>query len=119
MKQTPEHFPLGQEVTVVVDRPLGSFHPQHPDLYYPVNYGYIPGLFAPDSEEQDAYILGVTEPVARFTGRVIAIIRRKNDIENKWVVAPAGASFSEAQIRAATDFQERFFEIEIEMILSF
>ncbi len=116
MKSSDALLPPGREVTVVVDRPLGSFHPQHPDLYYPVNYGYIPGLFAPDGEEQDAYILGVTEPVERFTGRVIAIIRRKNDIEDKWVVAPAGVSFSEAQIRAATHFQEQFFEIAVEIL---
>ncbi len=105
--------PLGQDVTVVVDRPLGTFHPQHPGLYYPVNYGYIPGILAPDGEEQDAYILGVAEPVKCFTGPVIAILRRKNDIEDKWVVAPAGVSFSEEEIRTATAFQEQFFETEI------
>ena len=70
-------------VTVTVDRPLGSSHPQYPDLYYPVNYGYIKGVMAPDGEEQDAYILGISEPVAEFTGRVIAIIHRHDDIEEK------------------------------------
>lgn len=50
---------IGQTVTVTVDRPLGSFHPQHRDMYYPVNYGYVRGITAPDGEEQDAYILGV------------------------------------------------------------
>lgn len=34
---------IGQIVTVIVDRPIGSYHPEHPDLYYPVNYGYIKG----------------------------------------------------------------------------
>ena len=65
---------LNKFVTVTVDRPLGSFHPKYPDLYYPVNYGYIKGVMAPDGEEQDAYILGISEPVTEFTGRVIAII---------------------------------------------
>ena len=36
-------------VTVTVDRPLGSCHPKHPDLYYPVNYGYIPGVMVPET----------------------------------------------------------------------
>ena len=49
---------LGEIVTVTVDRPLGSFHPEHHDLYYPVNYGFIEGTLADDGEEEDAYILG-------------------------------------------------------------
>lgn len=54
---------IGDIVKITVDRPLGSYHPEHKDMYYPVNYGYIQGLLAPDGEEQDAYILGVDEPV--------------------------------------------------------
>ena len=52
-------------------------------MYYPINYGYIEGVMAPDGEEQDAYILGVNEPVKKFTGKIIAIVRRKDDIEEK------------------------------------
>ena len=104
---------IGKLVTVTVDRPLGSFHPKHPDLYYPVNYGYVSGVFAPDGEEQDAYILGITEAVNTFTGRVIAIIHRKNDVEDKWVVAPDGMQFSKEEIEALTHFQEQYFDTEI------
>ena len=32
---------IGNIVKVVVDRPLGSYHPKHKDIYYPINYGYI------------------------------------------------------------------------------
>lgn len=46
-------------VKIIVDRPMGSFHPEHRDLFYPINYGYIPGMIAPDGDEQDVYILGV------------------------------------------------------------
>ena len=53
---------LGKTVTVTIDRPLGSHHPVYKKLYYPVNYGYIKGIMAPDGEEQDAYILGWTRP---------------------------------------------------------
>ena len=28
---------MGEMVKVIVDRPLGSYHPEHKDLYYPVN----------------------------------------------------------------------------------
>ena len=49
---------IGKTVTANVDRPMGSYHPEHKDMYYPVNYGYIEEIIAPDGEEQDAYILG-------------------------------------------------------------
>lgn len=65
---------IGKIVTVTVDRPMGSYHPEHKDMYYPINYGYIKGIIAPDGEEQDAYIIGIEKPVKEFTGKVIAII---------------------------------------------
>ena len=106
---------IGDIVTVTVDRPLGSYHPEHPDIYYPVNYGYIEGITAPDGEEQDAYILGVDVPVENFTGRVIAVIHRFDDVEEKWVVAPEGASFTKEEIAEQVRFQEQYFNSEIRM----
>ena len=81
-------------VTVVVDRPLGSCHPKHKDLYYPVNYGYFPGIIAPDREVRDAYILGVDRLIESFTGQVIVVIHRHDDVEDKWVVTPEGVQIS-------------------------
>lgn len=106
---------IGKTVTVTVDRPLGTFHPKHPDIYYPVNYGYIEGIMAPDGEEQDAYILGVDIPVTTFTGKVIAIIHRRDDVEDKWVVSPKGMTFSIEEIQRKVHFQEQYFQTEIEM----
>ena len=106
---------IGNIVKVIVDRPLGSVHPKYNDLIYSVNYGYIPEVFAPDGEEQDAYILGVNEPVTEFVGKVIAIIHRLNDIEDKWVVAPEGKSFTKKEIANLVAFQEKFFDTEIVM----
>lgn len=106
---------IGDIVTVTVDRPLGSRHPKHKDMYYPVNYGYIEGIIAPDGEEQDAYILGVNVPVEKFTGRVIAVIHRDDDVEEKWVVCPDELSFSREEIAEMVDFQERYFRSEVIM----
>ncbi|MBP3673988.1 MAG: inorganic pyrophosphatase [Oscillospiraceae bacterium] len=106
---------IGKTVTVTVDRPLGSYHPKHPDLYYPINYGYVAGIIAPDGEEQDAYILGVDIPIEIFTGTVIAIIHRYDDVEEKWVVAPEGTAYTKEEIEAAVHFQERYFDSEIRM----
>lgn len=44
---------IGSIVKVIVDRPLGSYHPKHRDIYYAVNYGYVAGVMAPDGEEQN------------------------------------------------------------------
>lgn len=101
---------LGKIVTVTVDRAMGTYHPEHTDMYYPVNYGYISGIFAQDGEEQDAYILGVDKPVQEFTGKVIAIIHRNDDIEEKWVVAPVDKSFTKEEIIEKVYFQEQYFD---------
>lgn len=107
---------IGPIVTVTIDRPLGSFHPEHPDIHYPINYGYIKGTMAADGEEEDTYILGVNEPVSEFTGRIIAIINRENDIEHKWVVAPEGITFTREEIAELTHFQEQHFKSTISLV---
>ena len=106
---------LGRVVKVIVDRPLGTYHPKHKDIYYSVNYGYVEGIIVADEEEQDAYILGVNEPIKEFSGKVIAIIHRFDDIEEKLVVAPEGISFTKDEIMQQVNFQEQFFKIEIKM----
>ena len=102
---------LGKNVEIIVDRPIGYIHfTKGVTLHYTVNYGYIPGVMGGDGEEQDAYILGVTEPVERFTGRIIAAVRRKDDNEDKFVAAPEGMVFHQAQIAEAIHFVEKYFE---------
>lgn len=100
---------IGKLVKVTIDRPLGSCHPKHKDIVYPINYGYIEGIIAPDGEEQDVYVLGVKKPVKEFTGRVIAIIHRYDDVEDKFVVAPDGIDFSNEEIAKQVHFQEQYF----------
>lgn len=98
---------LGQRIHVEVDRPMGYLHG---DILYSVNYGYIPGVFAADGEEQDVYILGVSEPVSSFDGQVVGAVRRKNDCEDKLIVAPEGMLFHQGQIAEAVHFQEQYFD---------
>ena len=100
---------IGKTVGIRIDRPLGSRHPKH-EFIYPVNYGYVPGVAGLDGDELDAYVLGVNEPVAYFTGRCIAVIQRLNDADDKLVVVPDGENLTDEQIRGLTAFQEQFFE---------
>lgn len=59
---------IGNIVTVKVDRPMGSYHPEHKDI-----------------------------------------------VEEKWVVAPKGMTFTKEEIREKTYFQEQYFDSEIRM----
>ena len=105
---------LDKIVDVIIDKPLGSRHSEkYPNHIYPVNYGYVPNTMSGDNEELDCYILGVFEPLETFQGKCIAIIHRTNDNDDKLIVVPEGRSYSNEEIRALTEFQERFFESEI------
>lgn len=106
---------IGKTVHVVVDRPVGYLHR---DILYPINYGYIPGVMAGDGEEQDVYILGVSGPIAAFDGRVIAVIRRLDDVEDKLVAAPEGMTFSKEEIMESVRFQEQYFDSFVQKIFS-
>ena len=106
---------IGDIVKVIVDRPLGSQHPQYKEIYYPINNGFVEGIMAEDEEEQDAYILGVDVPVKEFVGKIIAIIHRDDDIEEKWVVVPLNKSYTKEEIKKQVEFQEKYFKSEIIM----
>jgi inorganic pyrophosphatase len=96
---------LNKEVEVVIDRPLSSKHPEH-SFVYPINYGYLPDVMALDGEPLDAYILGEFEPLPRFFGHCIAIIRRLDDDDDKLIVVGKGRQYTDDQIAALTEFQE-------------
>lgn len=100
---------LGKKITIKIDRPLGTRHPKH-NFIYLLNYGYVPNTISDDGEELDVYLLGVFDPVKEYHGRVIAIIYRTNDNDDKLVVVSDGVNYTDDQIMALTEFQERFFK---------
>ena len=105
---------LGNKVDVIIDRKLGSNHPTH-NFIYTLNYGYIPNTISGDGEEIDAYIIGEFEPLEKSNGYVVAIIQRENDNEDKLVVCKDLNKYTKDQIKALTEFQERFFKSTIMM----
>lgn len=108
---------LGKTVHIKIDRPINSVHPKHADIIYPVNYGFIPNVIGGDGEELDVYLLGVDVPVEEYTARIIGIVHRRNDVEDKLVAAPDGKTFTKEEIQKAVHFQEQYYESEIEMCL--
>ena len=105
---------LGQTVRVIIDRPIKFHHVTNGvHLDYTVNYGFLPGVIGGDGEEQDVYILGVSEPLSAFTGRIIGVVRRSDDNEDKFVAAPEGMVFTAEQIGREIHFVEKYFDSRI------
>ena len=100
---------LGKIVSGTIDRPIGSAHPRHPEMIYPINYGYVNGIFAGDGAEQDVYVFGTSDPIRTYTGKVIAVLHRLNDCEDKWIVSIDGTVPEKDIILKTIEFQERFF----------
>lgn len=101
---------------VTIDRPIG-----YTDSFgntYPLNYGFIEGIIGGDSEKQDAYIVSKTsiEPMQEFTGVLVAIIHRKNDNEEKWVVTAENEVVSKNDIAISVNYLEKYFDSYIEII---
>jgi len=100
---------LRKIVEIIIDRPLGSYHPKW-DLKYLVNYGYLKGVIAPDGEELDAYVLKIDKPLDKFTGKVVAIVHRTNDDDDKLVVIPENEVITDEEIDKLIEFQEKWFK---------
>lgn len=107
---------LGKTVNIKIDRPIGSLHPKHPSIIYPINYGYIPNVLGGDGEELDVYLLGVNEPITDYRAKIIGIVHRYNDIEDKLIAAPERMKFTLYEMKKAVHFQEQYYESEIEAL---
>ncbi|WP_117282859.1 inorganic diphosphatase [Streptococcus intermedius] len=100
----------------IIDRPIG-----YQDSFgnrYPINYGYIPNLFAEDGEEQDVYIVSekVREPLKCFEGELVAVIHRQDDVEDEWVLTLSSEIVILEDIKEKTYFLEPYFDSTIELL---
>lgn len=108
---------LGKTVRIETDRPIGYVHKKEKySLTYPINYGFIPKVLGGDGEELDVYLLGVAAPVKEYTARIIGIVHRRNDVEDKLVAAPEGLNFTVEEIMEAVGFQEQYYESGVELL---
>ena len=98
---------LGTQVRVKVDRPLGSVHPHHTDIVYPV--GGLAGTLSGDGHPFDASLLGWSEAVQEAWRTVIAVVIRHADREDKLLVSRRGTRCMDGEIISATRFQEPYF----------
>ncbi len=107
---------LGKKVKIKIDRPIGYIHKKgKKTLVYPINYGYIEGVLGGDGEELDVFLVGVDKPVTEATCRIVGIVRRADDVEDKLIGAPDGVSFNQEELESAVHFQEKCYDSHIEM----
>ena len=104
-------------ITAKIDRPIGFVH--H-GTRYPLNYGHVPGVMGGDGEEQDAYILSDRPenqaPLTEFTGKLVAIVHRRDDNEEKWVLTSLDETFTADEIAARLHFMEQWFDSWVEVV---
>ncbi len=115
LRKAKVYYYLGKTVHIEIDRPVGYLHEKKPEpILYPINYGFIPKVLGGDDEELDVYLLGVNEPVSEFDCRIIGIIHRTDDVEDKLVGVPEGVKLNQAEIAEAVDFQEKYHKSYVE-----
>lgn len=108
---------LGQTVRIKIDRPKGYIHKKEKyTLVYPLNYGYIPGVYGGDGEELDVYLLGVDEAVEEYDCKIIGAVIRRNDVEDKLIAAPEGMNFTADEAYKMIEFQEKWYDTEIKTV---
>ena len=97
---------IGKTVNVVIDRPIHSLHPVY-SFEYMLNYGYIPNTVSGDGEPLDAYIIGVDNPLKEYTGKVVAVIKRLEEDDDKLIVTD-GKDYTDEEILKLVNFQEKW-----------
>lgn len=73
---------------------------------------------AGDGEEQDVYIISkaVRQPLTAFEWKLVAIIHRRDDVEDKWVLTGLDEKLTVTEIKEKTNFIEQYFDSWIEMV---
>ncbi len=60
--------------------------------------------------EIDAYILKESKVLSRFFGKIVAIIHRRDDLEDKLIIIAENKTISNKEILAAIEFKEKYFD---------
>lgn len=102
---------LGKDVFLKIDRPMGSRHPKFSDVYYTINYGFIPNTVSGDGEEIDVYVLDFEKPLENCIVKIIGVIQRFDDNECKLVgVVNSKNNYTDEEIMQKVNFVEKWFK---------
>jgi inorganic pyrophosphatase len=102
---------LNKTITIEIDRPIGTLHPKRENIYYPINYGFVPGLMGGDNEEQDVYVIDSDVGKTCSEVEIIGIVMRLNDVESKWIsVEDEKLTYTKSEIESIINFQEQYYK---------
>lgn len=107
---------IGKELDAIITRPIGTVHPRYKDIIYEVNYGILKDYELKDNKELKTYIVGESMPTSQngiYHGKVLAILHRLNDDNDRIIIAPIGRTLSDDEIISKTEFAEQYFVSEI------
>lgn len=93
---------LGKLIRVSITDAVGSPMPNGDT--YKLNHGTPIGKFRASSPISGVLILGIDNPVKHFDGRVIAILRFRDNGEQKLIAAPKSKRFIDWEIRHLISF---------------
>jgi inorganic pyrophosphatase len=69
---------------VIIDRPQGKAHPDHPAMVYPLDYGYLAGTSSPDGREIDVWLGSL--PEKKLDAVICTVDLLKKDAEIKLIL---------------------------------
>ena len=105
MNANPEFWRAMEELIatsgIVIDRPRGSRHPRHPDIVYPLDYGYLADTESGDGEGIDVWLGSGEERTLRAV--LLNIDLEKRDSEIKLLLG-----LSEAETKAIYAFYNEY-----------
>ena len=93
---------LGKLIRVAVTEAVGT--PLPDGGVYKLNHGTPIGKFRPTTSISGVLILGIDNPVKHFDGRVIGILKFKDNGEQKLVAAPKSKRLIEWEIKKLVNF---------------
>ncbi len=67
---------------ITINRPIGSAHPVHEDIIYPIDYGYVNETVGTDGEEVDIFVGTASNGLV---GAILSTDFRKDDRECKLI----------------------------------
>ena len=108
---------LGKRVEIGIDRPIGYLHRKgEKTLLYPINYGFLPGIIGGDGEELDVYVLGADRPLESTVGKIVGIVYREDDIEDKLIASIDNTYRTAEEMARAIEFQEKYYISRVEAL---
>ena len=110
------NIPYCRTLMVEIDRPKGTYDPDYQSIYYEENMGYVCDYYKERKKYMRCYVLGIDEAPKKIRCRVIAIIKRKNDIDNILVTVPCRVKMKKKEIKERVSFIEDYYEYSIIML---